>query len=395
MEFVLDLVKPDSLPSQFLCLIILLIISLKDVKLSQNLKVGVLYLASFIMTLAGWIEVWLGVAFLLLASFLVLEVFTDDPEKKTLFNFAYKLIDCLYRLIVEYYLCLYLLSIIVMFIGNSLVVSCQNSPFNNSLLNDICADTSTFSASIVILATILVASSLLCITRMKFETKNITNIIHELSLNDIYYIPTETMRTKFAMLVAFEDRTFFSRAENSHTILSPTIAKGALKYITVHQVLHPFRTLKKIFSRGYGTIEMQLIRSVGVLHGYDRCKIRRKFFEIIYSTLIFNSYHQRFSEYNGDSNQYRAWILWCYIQKVPVRFRRRFFPINSSTTSQQIFGKSFEDLTLEEFFVWCLSLEFFAMIGPKTINRREDIIIEYSLKHDDINSALAKAYNVE
>ena len=203
------------------------------------------------------------------------------------------------------------------------------------------------------------------------------------------------MRTKFAMLVALEDRTFFGRIENSHTVFSPVIAKSALKYMTIRQFLHPFRTLRKIFSRGYGTIEMQLIRSVGVLHGYDQCKIRRKFFEIVYSTLIFNSYRQRFLEYNGDDTQYKMWILWCYIQKVPVRFKRRFFPMNDSTTSQQVFGKSFEDLTLEEFFVWCLSLEFFAIIGPKTVNQREDIIIDYNLNRANIDSALRRAYSVD
>lgn len=395
MEFILDLVKPESLPSQVLCLIVLLIVSLKDVKLSQNLKVSVLYLASFIMTLTGLVEVWLGIVFLMVASFIVLEIFTDDPDKKTLFSFIYKLIDCFYKLIFEYYLCLYLLSILVLFLGNNIVISCQNHTLGSHLLSGICADTSIISIWVIIIASVLIISSLLCITRMKFETRNITSIMYELNPGSIYYVPIETMRTKFTMLVAFEDKTFFSRAENSHTVFSPIIVKSSLRYITAHHFLHPFRMLRKIFSRGYGTIEMQLIRSVGVLHGYDQCKIRRKFFEVIYSTLIFNSYCECFAEYNGNSNQYRAWILWRYIQKVPVRFKRRFFPTDNSTTSQQVFGKRFEDLTLEEFFVWCLSLEFFAIIGPKTVNRREDIITKYSLKRGDIDNALVRTYGME
>ena len=133
------------------------------------------------------------------------------------------------------------------------------------------------------------------------------------------------------MLVAFEDKTFFNRNEDSHTVLSPLIMAGAFKYINKNTLSRPFQVIRKIFSRGYGTIEMQLIRNIGVERGYDTCVLRRKAFEIIYSTIIFNSYRRQFSKDSDSVRNYKYWVLWCYMQKVPVKFSRRFFPLITIT----------------------------------------------------------------
>lgn len=100
MEFILDLVG-DSLPSHVFCLLILLVIALKDLKLHQNLKVRILYLVSFIMILMGWVKIYLGVAILILVEFALLEIFTEDIEKRSLFGMGYKVIDCMYKLFIE------------------------------------------------------------------------------------------------------------------------------------------------------------------------------------------------------------------------------------------------------------------------------------------------------
>lgn len=387
MEFILNLTD-NNLPSQVLCVIVLLIIVLKDIKLHQNFKVGVLYLASFIMILMGWIEVYLGVIVLVLAEFALLEIFTDDIEKRSLFNVIYKTIDCAYRLFVEYYFALYLGAILIMGSGELVIRNWDHLIVQGSFLDN---QQSMFAACVVLLSSALILAAILCITRMKFETKTVTNIIGTLNTVNIYSVPVENMRTKFDMLATFEDKTFFDRDQSSHTVLSPLIMKGAFKYIDKNTFKKPFQTLRKIFSRGYGTIEMQLVRNIGVERGYDTCVLRRKTFEIVYSNLIFNSYRKQFARGSDSVRNYKYWILWCYLQKVPVKFYRRFFPTEQST-AQQIFHKDFEELSLEEFFVWCISLEFFALIGPKTVMKRESIIINYELNRSQIDTAIEMAY---
>lgn len=393
MEFILDLIN-DNLPSQILCLLILLIIAMKDIKLHQSLKVGVLYLASFIMILMGWVETYLGVAMLALAEFALLEIFTEDVEKRSLFGIGYKIIDCAYKLFIEYYFILYIGSIVTLTVGELAVRSCNDLLIQSSISCWVCSWRSVFAAWVVLLASVLILAAILCITRMKFETKTITDIMCILKTISIYSVPVKDMETKFNMLVAFEDKTFLNRDKYSHTVLSPLIMKGVFKYINKSTLRKPFQTMHRIFSRGYGTIEMQLIRNIGVKRGYDTCVLRRKVFEIVYSTLIFNSYRRQFSNGSDSAQNYKYWILWCYIQKVPVKFSRRFFPTQLST-AKQIFNKDFEALSLEEFFVWCISLEFFALIGPKTVMKRKSIILGYGLNQSRIEAALVKAYNIK
>lgn len=393
MEFILELID-GNLPSQILCLLILLIIALKDIKLRQNLKVGVLYLVSFIMILMGWVEIYLGVAILVLAEFALLEIFTEDVEKRSLFGIGYKVIDCVYKLFVEYHFTLYIGSIMTLTVGELIVRRCNGLLIQSDIFCWVCSWQSTFAAWVVLLASALILAAILCITRMKFETKTVTDIMCTFKTVSIYSVPVKDMETKFNMLVAFEDKTFLDRDMCSHTVLSPLIMKGAFKYINKNALRKPFQTMRKIFSRGYGTIEMQLIRNIGVERGYDTCVLRRKVFEIVYSTLIFNSYRRQFSDESDSVQNYKYWILWCYIQKVPVKFSRRFFPAQLST-ARQIFGKDFEALLLEEFFVWCISLEFFALIGPKTIMKQEGIILGYGLNRSKIEAALVNAYRIK
>lgn len=393
MEFLLDLVG-DNLPIQALCILVLLIITLKDIKLHQNLKVGVLYIASFVMILLGLVDILLGVGILLLAEFVLLEVFTEDVEKRTLFGIKYKVIDCLYKLFVEYYFILYFGSIVVLTTGELVVRNCNTLLVQGEMPSWLCEQQSTFAAWIVLSAAFLILVAVLCITRMEFETKSITGIMKALRSVSIYSVPIEDMRTKLGMLVAFEDKTFLNRHKDSHTVLSPLVVRGAFKYINKDTLKRPIRTMRKIFSRGYGTIEMQLIRNVGVERGFDTCVLRRKMFEAVYATIIFNSYRKQFTKDSDSAQNYKYWMLWCYMQKVPVKFSRRFFPTTSST-AQQVFGKKFEDLSLEEFFVWCLGLEFFALIGPKTVMKRESIIVGYELDWAKIEAAIQFAYNAK
>lgn len=388
MEFILNLVDPASLPPAIVCLVVLFIVALKDTEFTQDLKISLLYVLCSIMMFMGWVSVPTGLTFLFLASFATIEFFTDDFEKKALFKIRYKLLDYCYRMICEYRLVLYVLSIIAMCAGNYLLVLCQDG----SLTGWPCADTSTSAIWLFVVILALTLFSLPCTARTKFTTKNISNIVGELSSVATYSTPTKSIYEKFQLLASLEDSTFFTRDEDSHNLFSLTIAIRAIRDIGFRALVHPFKLAKRLFSRGYGTIEMQLIRNIGVLRGYEQCKIRRKFFEILYSNMIFNSYRHQHCGTVKDYGSYRDWIMWCYVHKVPVKFSRRFFPMPDKTTVQQVFDNDFGELSMEEFFVWCLGLEFLDTIGEKTLRRRSDIIENYGLEVDKINVALDKAY---
>ena len=343
MEFIFTVIKPDTLPKIILCFFVLMIISLKNIKLTSNLKIGLVYLATYLMILLEWVEPFPGLFLSLISSFLVLEMIIRDENKTNLFNFWRKIIDCIYKLVVEYYFLIYLLTIIIMMLFGY----------------------DTFVIKII--TSILVAYSFYCITRMKFETTSIQEMIDKLKIDKIYNIPIKEMESKFLILINQEDKSFFRRPSKSHSFLSWKILKNIKNYVTFESFLHPFKTSTMILSRGYGTIEMQLIRNIGVKHGYEQCRVRRKIFEVLYSSLIFNSVLKQNMELKNNLIRYKYWILWSYINNVPVKIKNEYFPESENTTSKQIFGKEFQNLSREEFFIWCLGLKFFDDIGIQTI----------------------------
>ena len=65
---------------------------------------------------------------------------------------------------------------------------------------------------------------------------------------------------------------------------------------------------------------MQLLRTIGVVRGYERHKMQRKVFEVIYSKIIFSSlkeYHQANTYLAMD--HYRHYLLDVYFKTVMTK----------------------------------------------------------------------------
>lgn len=395
MDFIFTFIDPKTLPVQVLCFIFLLFIVLKNVNLEQNIKIALLYLVNYAMIFFGIVNVSLGILLLVVALFLLLEILTSDSEKKMLLSFWSKILDCVYKLFFEYYFWLYLVAIGIAALCDYWINQCnQSSLVDNNFLDATCETQSTIAVYGALMILVIHISIFVCLTRMKFETKSITDIMQTLQSVSIYSIPVKAMRSKFDILIDLEDRTFMQRKDWEHSVFSGLIVGRAIRKVTLNTVLHPFRTVRKLFARDYGTIEMQLLRDIGVIRKYGGCKVRRKSFEIIYSGIIFKSYRKQFDKNDDSVQNFRLWILWCYIQKAPVKFARRYSASAKKTTAEQVFGKKFEDLSKEEFFVWCIGLGYFVSIDLMTIDRREDMIKTYKLSRAKINKALKKAYAI-
>ena len=116
------------------------------------------------------------------------------------------------------------------------------------------------------------------------------------------------------------------------------------------------RRVTQWFKRGYSTPEMQLLRTVGVLRGYDKYKISRKVFEIVYSRIVFSSlkeYHKA-NTYLALTH-YRQYLLSVYFQTVMTKINGyRCTPLSSAFKNPD----DISTWSMNGLFAACLGLSF-------------------------------------
>lgn len=67
-------------------------------------------------------------------------------------------------------------------------------------------------------------------------------------------------------------------------------------------------------SRGYSTVPMQLVRSLGIKRGYNY-KYRRKIFEILYSRMFFKGIERMLNEDQVAQRQYfKKYLIYIFIK---------------------------------------------------------------------------------
>lgn len=124
-----------------------------------------------------------------------------------------------------------------------------------------------------------------------------------------------------AILISIEDKMYFKRKaytffSSSHIIgvLKSKIStqQGSKKIVNVFSIGNCF--IRNIFneSRGYSTIPMQLVRSLGIKRGYNY-KYRRKIFEILYSRIFFRGVERMLNEDKVAQREYFKNIFCIYI----------------------------------------------------------------------------------
>ena len=134
--------------------------------------------------------------------------------------------------------------------------------------------------------------------------------------------------------------------------------------------------------RGCSTLEMQLIRQIGIQKGYEECVIRRKAFEIIYSFIFFSGLKEYYKESNcAKYAQFKEFLLYVYLYSVRVTVKTEgnseiFDPIASAFVDLKadMENYSIADWDIDKFFVLMLGLPN-AKVGLKRLLLYPQIVI--------------------
>lgn len=203
---------------------------------------------------------------------------------------------------------------------------------------------------------------------------------------------------KLRMLVYLEDGRYFDRNEKVHIITLRYLLKkpfDRIKSWKGHVVERCSKGLRKLRHRmrGFGTIEMQVLRTTGLEFGSYRLTIRRKLFELIFAQALFNSYIDQLSVKSFARENFKKWLLNCYINIVPVKVGKSVCkPNEGSSTFSQLFEKEFSELAPEEFFVWCLGLPHYTQgVGENAVKIHMDAVKRFGLDMDKISESIACA----
>lgn len=329
--------------STFLLIIITLLYAvLTGIKLTERKRVMLVYIFAYALALAGAFQIRVVFLSSTLVLFLALEFFTDDSLRPTLFvKFRYKLSDFLYRMFMEYAYSYFLLCMLSVFLTHVL-----NGPF-------------VLRAISQLIAFLFLGIALHVLASQKYSTKSITSVIKRIEGDKLPHELKVTSKDRAlnAILVGMEDRTYYERQPQQHSLPLFLVVGKVWNYLfhsASHNVISSFRSL---FVRGYGTIEMQLIRSIGIEFGYGRT-YRRKVFEVLYANMLLNSYREYLIRAHGDYHEFRNYILRKYIENVDSSVNGNLFrPDGRRSSLLRMFKKNrMSDITKEEFFIWCLGL---------------------------------------
>ncbi len=339
--------------------------------LKEYQRVILYYLLMFAVSVFGTMRMifMLPLSFGLL--FVFMEYFSLDKMKmELLLKFRYKLMDYFYQIFFIYHFA----SIIICFIFLHISHITQG----------------VLSTSFLCLSIALFAFALHQISKRKFEFKSFTDIFEIMDKDKFYNIQyDEELKNRLDILTIIEDRTYFDR-EGTYNFLSFQFFK--IKIEQLRELLKnktPKETItggasfvrKSIIVRGYSTLEMQLIRNIAIINGYDECVIRRKIFELVYSTIFFSSlknYYAKTTRYG--MTHFKEYLLYVYCHNVLSKVGKQ----------KKLFSQFFEEKDIakwdkEKMLAVCVGLSF-RKITNDNIEKYENIINLHGLNREKILS---------
>lgn len=283
--------------------------------------------------------------FILLAiSFIHCELLSADNYKNQILSkIHFKILDWLFNIFFQFDLLQFILTFIPIFFLK-LNYANGSSVYTLILIASFSVFCYLFSANYLLANSFKINSYTKMISKLNscgdmdsFETKNISN---------------------FDILILREDKSFFIRKDN-YTVLSKgfikykkedntikiknkldnkydedsfvvyllnnkTVKKAFISFLFLKNTLKSLKNFiakmlkRKLYYRGYSTIEMQLIRTIGLEDGYNY-KWKRKIFEVLYAYIVFNGYYRLSSKsYNTLSIQhYKNFLIYSYLTYAP------------------------------------------------------------------------------
>lgn len=319
--------------------------------LKEYQRMSIIYISVYALAFLNIIGVKLALLLLVVSLFCFFEIFTSDEMKfRILLNPVCKIVDFLYLSFAQY-----------AFGGMCFSLFLLRVKFHCSMMGQ--------DIIFKLISLFILTWTLTAMLQQKFVVRTFTEMYKPFSrfpINKVEF--NERLMVANKILISVEDRLYYDR--DAYTFLSPSHILGVLRNkLQVHRGRNKLqcffstgnRFIKNIFneSRGYSTIPMQLVRSLGIKRGYN-CKYRRKIFEIIYSRMFFEGIKRMFNEDQvAKRKHFKKYLLYIYFHQVNTflgdatfsRFLNAFNMVNKENSPKDI-----QDCSKEGIFIACMGL---------------------------------------
>lgn len=332
--------------------------------LKEYQRMAIIYISVYALAVLNIVGIKMALLLLIVSLFCFFEIFTSDEMKfKILVNPIYKAVDFIYISIFQYSFGGICLALLLLKIKLPETFDKQNIIFRT-------------------LSFLFIVWTLTAMLQQKYVIHTFGEMyrvftyfpINKIEFNDKLYEACN-------ILVSIEDKRYFEREAYSFfsvkyiiSLIKGKIAsqRGGKKVIYV--LVNGNRFIKNIFdeSRGYSTIPMQLVRSLGIKRGYNY-KYRRKIFEILYSRMFFKGIERMFNEDKVTQRQYfKEYLLYIYFHKVNTFLGDATFSKFLNAFDMKYNRKNEKDIydcTNEGIFIACMGLSKRATnITPENID---------------------------
>lgn len=344
----------------------------------ENQHIFIIYLFSYAAVFSRVFSAKAGLLLLVAVTFIFLEYLSADTKKLFIITgLSCKLLDYLFMMLFQYCFLPVAASLMLLHLAECFSAEPRLALFCRAL------------------SLPLLFAGLHLTVSQPFKVKTVEDICRVFDRSPPYLFKyTESMQEKFDMLCAFEDESYFQR-KSSYSCISLEYLIVTLRRISFSQPkavspafpsrLTPSRLLRGargFFRRGHSTPEMQLLRTIGIIRGYDKYVFQRKAFEVICSKTYFSSLKEYY-KYNAHIgfSHYRHYLLYIYFQNVAVKIKQQSYSPLCSLFEGGI--SSIADWSMEELFIACLGLGW-REVNERNLDRYSHIIERFSLDRDKI-----------
>ena len=361
--------------------------------LKEYQRMAIIYISVYALTVLNIIGVKLAFLLLVVSLFCFFEIFTSDEMKfKILVNPVYKMVDFIYISFSQYAfggMCFALLMLRMKLF----------EPF---------AELDIFFRGLSFLFVIWTLTATLQQKYVIHKFEEMYRIFITFPINKINF--NDKLDEACYILVSIEDKMYFERKAYSflsikyilrilkNKISSQRHGKKIIYFFTMGNIF-----IQNIFdeSRGYSTIPMQLVRSLGIKRGYNY-KYRRKIFEILYSRMFFKGIERMLNEDRVAQRQYfKKYLLYIYFHQVNTFLGDATFSKFLNAFDMKYGKKNDKDIydcTNEGIFIACMGLSKRATsitrenIG-KYLQSINDVYLDSYVICEMVENMMDKPYN--
>jgi len=342
-------------------------------------KVITLYFINFSVIILNIFNFITSIALLLISLFIFLEIFSNDTVKMTIFDKLWdKLLDYFFIIFFQYSFLMIVIELFILHYAQHELVH-------------------IFAISLFLL-------TIIHITQEKFRTETISDLKAKFhpSINQVNFGEIEDYT--FQMLIDLEDRTYRKRKYRS-TFLSINVVKHTIQNVLGHK-----KSLKRYIrntnlKRGYSTIQMQLIRTIGITQGfgtlptnYNVCQyfpvIRRKIYELIYAEIFFNGLRRYYKKnVYVNAEKYPDYLLYIYLKYAPTIVGKTRY-----SNILEYLGDDPKLWTKEKCLIAYAGLPYVGvghgLTSQEILNKHQNQISKYGLDKQTINNLVARPNNI-